>query len=179
MVTKNATIEYILFAHRDALGNDFERYHNHVYRVFNFALLMGKDTLTDNDTEALAIAAGFHDIGIWTHNTFDYLQPSMELAEKFLVDTGKEQLGEEVSLIIDQHHKIGPYYGPYAETVETFRKADWLDVSLSAFAFGISRTQIREINAAFPYSGFHRFLVAQSFKNFVKHPSNPLPMFKR
>ena len=37
----------------------------------------------------MAIAAAFHDIGIWTAGTFDYLEPSVRVAAAYLTGTGR------------------------------------------------------------------------------------------
>jgi putative acetyltransferase len=62
--------------HREALGHDLPAYENHVVRVLRFVAALGGEL-----SEPLVVAAAFHDLGIWTARTFDYLEPSVELAE--------------------------------------------------------------------------------------------------
>jgi hypothetical protein len=59
-----ATLDTILQAHATALGRDFTAYRNHAYRVANFCLALAPDRAMQ--IEKVAIAAAFHDLGIWT-----------------------------------------------------------------------------------------------------------------
>src|SRR5215813_91842 len=52
------TVETLLNQWQPALGKDYLPYHNHVYRVFNFAGRLAD--ATEEDREKLAIAAAFH-----------------------------------------------------------------------------------------------------------------------
>jgi hypothetical protein len=63
--------------------------------------------------------------------------------------------------------------------VETFRKADWIDVTLGLFTYGFDKKTISTYRKSLPDLGFHLFLVKQITKNLLKHPLNPLPMFTR
>lgn len=172
----NPIIEKILEAHRNLLKDDYKRYQNHVYRVFHLCLKL--DMQTDN-TDKYAIASAFHDIAIWTHNTFDYLQPSINQARDYLDLAGKPEWKDEISSMIDMHHKISRYFGPYEKTVETFRRADWIDVTKGGMNFNINKKEITELQLKFPLLHFHRFLLLQTVKNFFKNPLNPLPMFRK
>lgn len=169
-------IEELLLQFKQALDADYERYRNHVYRVFLNCILL--DTAEDNE-EKYAIAAVFHDIGIWTNHTFDYLQPSIEQLKIYLNSKEKQAWEEEISEMIYWHHKISRHMKPYEITVETFRKADWIDVSLGFLGFGADKKRIKEYKKHFPNRGFHLFLVRQTLKNFIKHPLNPIPVFKK
>ncbi|WP_346316113.1 HD domain-containing protein [Chitinophaga sp. YIM B06452] len=169
-------IEMLLQRYRDALGRDYDRYKHHVYRVFYNCLL-----LDDENTHAMkyAIAAAFHDIGIWTDHTFDYLHPSIKQVKQYLREAGRTEITEEIAAMISWHHKISPYKGVYENSVEIFRKADWIDVSLGALSFGANRESINENRRKFPNRGFHWFLVRQTVKNFFRHPLNPVPVFRK
>lgn len=172
----NILIDQILDTYRTELGGDFVKYRNHACRVYVLCTL-----LHDNkqDHEKFAIAAAFHDLGIWVNHTFDYLEPSISLANGWLIQHEKADLSTEISLMIDTHHKMSRYAEQFESTVEVFRKADWIDLSLGALKFGLSRRQFTALARQFPTKGFHRFLIKQTFQNFVKHPLRPLPMFKR
>ena len=161
--------------YKDSIGIDFLKYKNHVSRVFYNCLLMDKDPLNE---EKYAIAAVFHDIGIWTDHTIDYLDPSIEQAKSFLTKTGKKEWTEEISLMIYWHHKPRRYIGNHEETVENFRKADWIDVTFGFRKFGLGRKQLKSISKRFPNLGFHAFLLRKITRNFLIHPLRPLPMFK-
>jgi len=175
IVKRHPIIEALFASYLDVLGSDTEKYKNHVYRIFNYSLYLSNNA----EEEKYAIAAFFHDIGIWTNHTFDYLQPSIALAKEYLIQSGKENWSEEIILMIDQHHKISSYKGNFESTTEIFRKADWADVSLGLIHFEIQATFIQQAKTQFPYKGFHFFLVKLFFKNLLRHPLKPLPMFKR
>ena len=172
----NPLIEDLLQKFQSAIGSDYDKYRNHVYRVFLNCLLL--DTTKDNE-DKYAIAAVFHDIGIWTNHTFDYLAPSIEQAKIYLNETGREDWIEEIMFMIGNHHKLSSYKDDYFKTVETFRQADWIDVSFGILRFGIDKQSIQLNKQKFPTSGFHRFLIKATTKNFLKHPANPLPMFRK
>ncbi|MDB5226858.1 MAG: hypothetical protein JWN78_1051 [Bacteroidota bacterium] len=168
-------IEEIFSSYEKILGEDLEKYKNHVYRVFNYCLFLGDKT----DEEKYAVAGVFHDLGIWTNDTFDYLQPSIALATKYLTQHNKEKDAEEISLMIDHHHKITSYKNKFENTVEIFRKADWTDVSMSVIHFEIPKSFIADVEKQFPYKAFHMKLVKLFLSNFTQHPIKPLPMFKK
>jgi len=176
MKNSNAIIDGLLEKFRPVIGEDFNKYRNHVYRVFLNCLLIDGDNANE---EKYAIAAVFHDIGIWTDHTIDYLAPSIEQAKIYLTESGKQELIDEVSLMIHWHHKTSKYQGANEQSVESFRKADWIDVSLALLTFGADKKQLAENKQEFPNLGFHLFLIKATTKNFFKHPLNPLPMFTR
>jgi HD superfamily phosphodiesterase len=53
-----------------------------VYRVVNLCLAIVGDSRAE--LEKIAVAAVFHDLGIWTNHTFDYIAPSVTLAREHL-----------------------------------------------------------------------------------------------
>lgn len=160
---------------RDLLGQDFDAYRNHCYRVFNYAVLMADPD--EQTLHKLAIAIYFHDIGIWTDHTFDYLEPSARRARDYLAGEGLEDWSEEITAMITEHHKVGMTCGQ-GPLVELFRRADWIDVSLGLLRFGIPRQTLREISTAFPNEGFHKRLVSFTLRQLRRSPLRPLPMFK-
>ncbi len=50
--------------------------------------------------QADAVAAVFHDLGIWTNGTFDYLAPSIALARDYLVASAREDWTDEIEEMI-------------------------------------------------------------------------------
>lgn len=175
IVQQHPIIEALFALYKDAIGNDYEKYRNHVYRIFNYALYLSKN----EEAEKYAIAAFFHDVAIWTHHTFDYLQPSIDLANAYLAKSNKTYWSEEIALMIDNHHKTTAYKGSFEITVNIFRKADWTDVSLDFMRFEIPAEIIKEAKKQFPYKNFHFFLARLFYKNLFQHPLKPLPMFKK
>lgn len=166
-------VEDLMLKFETIMGVDYDRYKNHVYRVFLNCRLIDNEK---NNEEKYAIAAVFHDIGLWTHHTFDYLNPSIDLARIYLRET--QNWTSEISLMIYWHHKMSTYLGKHQEIVESFRKADWIDVSLGLLSFGNNRKQIIENRKQFPNLGFHKFLIKRTIRHFLAHPLKPLPMFK-
>ncbi len=176
MLQKNKIIEDLFLQFKPTIGEDYGRYKNHVYRVFYNCILIDSDS---NHSDKYAIAAVFHDIGIWTNHTFDYLQPSIAQAKKYLIEIGKQNWSDEIALMIYWHHKMSSYKGDYETSVENFRKADWIDVSFGLMNFGSDKQKIKQTRQQFPNLGFHWFLIKATLKNLFVHPSDPLPMFKK
>ena len=105
--------------------------------------------------EKLAIAAAFHDMGIWTDGTFDYLPPSVRLASAYLVGAGRTEWIAEISEMILEHHKISRYRDAPGGLVEPFRRSDRVDVRRGLVTFGLSRRRLRELFSMWPSAGFH------------------------
>jgi HD superfamily phosphodiesterase len=68
LLTSLPSIEEVLDDHASELGHDFIAYRNHVYRVVNLCLAIAGDSSVE--LEKIAVATVFHDLGIWTNNTF-------------------------------------------------------------------------------------------------------------
>ena len=176
MLTRLALFEGLLEQHAPAIGKDVAAYRNHCYRVVNFAhALAGGDP---DQLDKLAIAAAFHDIGIWTHGTFDYLPPSEEQARAWLARHGHPEWADEIAAMIAEHHKITACAPHRTALVEAFRQADWIDVSAGLLRHGLPRSFIREVQAAFPDAGFHLRLLQLSLRRALRHPLSPLPMMR-
>ena len=176
MITQFGVLDEILSAHAGALGDDFVPYQNHVYRVVNLCVRL--HSAGGDELRRLAIVAAFHDLGIWTAGTFDYLGPSMALAKTYLTRSGQREWVAEVNEVIFEHHKILPYRGAAQPLVESFRKADWIDVTRGLLTFGIPRPFIAELYQAWPSKGFHRRLVQLAAQRFRSNPWSPLPMVR-
>jgi hypothetical protein len=170
------TVDGLMLPFKEVIGPDYEKYQNHVCRVVGNCLLLDKDPA---NFMKYSIAGVFHDIGIWTNNTIDYLAPSILVADKYLADENFLPLSEEIKQMIYWHHKTTTYKGVYQDTVNNFRKADWMDVSLGLLAFDADRSSAGAYRKQFPNRGFHLFLLGKICKNLVRHPLNPLPMFTK
>lgn len=170
------TIDALLDAHAAEIGRDMTLYRHHAYRVANLALFLAG---TGGDTvEKVAIAAALHDIGIWTERTFDYLDPSERVATAHLARTGRTAWTAEVVAMIAWHHKATPCREYPMWLVEPFRRADWIDVTRGAFAFGVPRRWIADLYRRWPGAGFHRRLVRLTLERARRHPLSPLPMLR-
>jgi hypothetical protein len=176
MLKEIATLDELLTAHAGALGRDFTAYRNHTYRVVN--LCAAQHPVGPEHLERLAIAAAFHDLGIWTDGTFDYLPPSVRLAETYLARIGRAAWAPEIAAMILDHHKLSPHRGDPQWLVEPFRRADWVDVSRGLITFGLPRALLREIASTWPSAGFHKRLVQLELTRLCTHPWNPLPMLR-
>jgi hypothetical protein len=188
-------IDEILGLFRGLLGSDFEGYRNHVQRMTHacFALADAGEPgaqhrregegsrpeaaiLTDSEREKIVIAASFHDIGLWTAGTFDYIEPSIAAAREHLTLVRRAPWIREVETMIAEHHKLRAYRG--GGLIELFRRGDLVDFSLGVVRFGLSRRWIRAVKARYPNAGFHRGLVRRALRWGVRHPLNPAPMAK-
>src|SRR5262245_28325769 len=96
LLTRIPTIDDVLNDHAMALRDDFIAYRNHVYRIVNLCVAI----VGQSELERIAIAAVFHDLGIWTNGTFDYIAPSIALAHDYLVDRGREEWTAEIEQMI-------------------------------------------------------------------------------
>ena len=176
MLTALPTLDALLAAHAGSLGEDATRYRHHAYRVANFYWLLAPG---DADAlEKLSIAVAFHDLGIWTAGTFDYLPPSRVLARDYLHQRGKAAWMVDVDAMIECHHKVMRTPVGTSPAVEAFRRADWIDVSLGVRRFGLARRAVRDVMAAFPDAGFHRRLAELTLARLRHHPLDPLPMMR-
>jgi hypothetical protein len=132
----------------------------------------------DAALEKVAIAAAFHDLGIWTAHTFDYLPPSIALACNHLDCAGLGLWRDTVAGMIREHHKIRRFEGTDSEFIEPFRRADWIDVSLGVLTFGLQRAKVHEIRTRWPNAGFHQRLAQLTLKRLRTHPLRPIPVLK-
>lgn len=174
LVDRLPTLDSILARWRVDLGGDFTAYRNHCYRVANFCLALGDDGAETRDK--LSIAVAFHDLGIWSAHTYDYLAPSRALARAWLEETSRVEWCGEIEAMIELHHKIRSAPSTSGRLVERFRQADWIDVSRGVLRFGSPSRDVARVLAVFPNAGFHRLLAALTLWRMKTHPFNPLPM---
>ena len=80
-VTNHPLIEQILSSWKEQIGDIYQGYRGHVYRMFNCCLAL--KPCTDDEKTKLAIAAAFHDIGLWSDHTVAYRDPAYPLVEIF------------------------------------------------------------------------------------------------
>jgi hypothetical protein len=176
MLTRLALLDDLLQKHAPAIGADMAPYRNHCYRLVNFSNALA--TGDPDQLEKLSIAAAFHDLGIWTHATFDYLPPSEQLARAWLPAAQRADWADEIAAMISEHHKITACAPHRTALTEAFRQADWIDVSAGVLRHGLPRAFIRQVQAAFPDAGFHLRLLQLSGRRALRHPFSPLPMMR-
>jgi hypothetical protein len=168
--TEIPLIDKILSEHPGNLAG----YRNHVYRMVNFCFAQG--ALDSEQREKIVIAGCFHDLGIWSADTFDYLPPSIALANAYLERTGRQTWTPEISMMIDLHHRVRKVEGD--PLIETFRKGDLVDFSLGLFRCGVERQFVRDVKRHFPNLGFHKQLFSRACRWTARHPLNPIPVLK-
>lgn len=172
-------VDEILDEWKPTIGEAFEGYKNHVYRMLHCCMAIYP--CSENDLKKLCIAASFHDIGVWSANTVDYLPPSIAEAEKYLEKNKLQDWQEEISLLIELHHKVSPIGSELAKKyplLEPFRRADLADVSLGFISGGVPKELMCALKRNFPNAGFHKVLKRLGVSWFKKHPFS-LPPFLR
>jgi hypothetical protein len=174
LLTRIPIIDDVLNDHAPALRDDFVAYRNHVYRIVNLSVAM----VGASELEKIAVAAVFHDLGIWANGTFDYIPPSIALAHDYLVARAREDWAAEIEGMIADHHKITRSTAGSDSLVEAFRRADWIDVTRGLRGFGIPRPFVARLFATWPDAGFHWRLLTLTLDRFRSHPLTPLPMVK-
>lgn len=177
LIAEQPDIERAMLLYQIPMGKDLNAYKNHVYRMYNYAAWYVN--YDEAELRKLAIAAAFHDMGIWTHSTFDYLGPSEQTAMQYLKRFELPEIWNmEVALIIERHHQLLKYEGLYRKNVEAFRKADLADLSKGLVRGKLPFAAIEQAVEAFPYQGFHGLLIKLTLLEFLQNPLNPLPMVK-
>jgi hypothetical protein len=169
-------LEAILDAWKSQLGDDDLAYKNHVYRMVHFCFAL-RDC-SEEERQKIVIAGCFHDLGIWSDGTIDYLPPSVALAQAYLKQHGLEGWNQEISAMIDLHHQLREVRDERFSLVEVFRRADLVDVSLGLMRAGIPRDVFKAVKAQFPNAGFHKRLMQLAGGWFRQHPLSPPPFVK-
>ena len=134
--------------------------------------------LSDEQRQKIIIASAHHDIGLWSEGTVDYLPPSIVEAKKYCQQHQLQHWGEEIALLISEHHKLKPYTDERFPLVETFRRADLIDFSLGLIRQGLPKPLIQQVQKAFPNNGFHKFLLKGAWAWFKHHPLTLPPFMK-
>lgn len=169
-------LEEILDKWKGEIGKDYAGYKNHVYRMVNFCFAQGN--FKTEEREKIIIAGCFHDLGIWSGETFDYLPPSVNSAKNYLQENNLENWTSEIELMIDQHHKLSKYKDLENPLVEVFRRGDLVDFSLGLVRCGLPKDYVNSVRKHFPNAGFHKCLLRLAGNWVFKHPLNPIPVLK-
>lgn len=165
VLTSDPTLDSVLERHSKVIGSDAQAYRNHCLRVLSYTRFFltrdygfGEKELADA-AATLSYGLAYHDIGLWTDNTLDYLQPSADRARKELAGVKGIDV-DTVAAIITEHHKVTPWEGKNAALVNAMRRGDWVDASLGVVRQGMPSGNIASANAALPNAGFHACLQA-------------------
>ena len=148
LLTRLPVVDAVLDAHAGALGRDLTAYRHHVYRVVNLAAQFGS---RDREwLEQAEVAGAFHDLGIWTAGTFDYLEPSVALARPTspgpVARRGPPRSCKRFAITT----RSPALRGPAGALAEPFRRADWTDVTLGWRRFGLPASVYAAIRARWP-----------------------------
>lgn len=169
-------VDDILDAWRPSLGEAYQAYRNHAQRVLALTGWLGK--FDADQHRSLAIAVAFHDLGIWSDGTLDYLEPSVTRANAWLAEQGESERADAVAAIIRNHHRVRGCRDEHAALTDPFRRADLADVSFGLIRAGLPRADYRALVRELPYHRFHRRLMRLFGAHIVRHPLRPAPMFK-
>lgn len=172
----HALLDELLEPWRSLIAEDFDGYRNHCQRMLSFCFALR--ACSEEEQTKVAIAACFHDIGLWTENTLDYLEPSVVPALQCLDERGLGAWSDDIRLMITEHHRLRAVRDSRYPLVEAFRQADLVDFSLGLVKCGLSPSKVREVQQQFPNAGFHKGLLHKAGAWFVRHPFNPAPMMK-
>lgn len=176
MIDSSSELEALLDDWRAQLGRDYPAYRNHLYRLLN--LVHARLRLDAAQQHDLAVACVFHDLGIWSDDTFDYLSPSRARALQHCAANDANARPQRIADLIEWHHKLTPFRGPDAVLVNAFRRADWYEVVCGLFGRWSWRAQRRAIYRRFPTTGFHGVLLRLGWRRLRTHPLSPLPMLR-
>ena len=174
--TNDPLIEEILLGWQHQIREDYDGYHGHVYRVYNFCLAL--HDCSDEEKKKIAIAACHHDIGLWSDHTVDYIEPSVSQVKQYLSQHELGKWSEEIELMVEFHHKVRSYKDERYPLVEIFRKGDLVDFSLGIIKCGVPKKYIKSVKKTIPNAGFHKFLMKGAKEWFAKHPLSPPPFIK-
>jgi hypothetical protein len=175
-IQRHPLIDEVLDEWAPRLGLARAGYGGHAQRIYNLARqLLGSER---HDTE-LALASAFHDLGIWSDDTFDYIEPSVQRALEH-IRLRRLALSEElVAELIAQHHRLRRVRSGLApEVVDAFRRADLVDVVAGGWRAGVDPAFTKDLVAVFPYAGFHGTLLQTALRWILRHPLRPLPMLR-
>ncbi|KAA8491444.1 hypothetical protein FVE85_2459 [Porphyridium purpureum] len=164
-------VEQFLAPKQGVIGDDYEGYRNHVYRVLSLTMHCLNDTEKEEFGSAVQVALAFHDMALWTDQQLNYLEPSWLRAQQELAgsaageedqsELAKSWSEEEMQVIRDTimyHHKVTPFDGPNSGVVNCARRSDWVDASFGIVHQGFAYKNIRKVMDAIPEAGFHKTL---------------------
>lgn len=169
-------IDQILQQYQLELGEQQQAYLNHCCRMAQCAIWLSHATAEQQ--QKIAIAAAFHDLGLWTQQTLDYLPPSEQLAIDYLKQNQRDSWQAEIVFMIRQHHQLRANQYAQYPLVEAFRKADLVDVSMGLCRFGITKQAYQALVKNYPVAGFYAFLMRSGLRWAIRHPMNIAPFMR-
>lgn len=183
LLVSHDLIEEMLEPHRIALGTWHDVARNHAYRMLNLGCHFAPPQPYRD--ERLAIVAALHDLpalldiaSTGSAELGTYVPRATKLASDVVTVAGHPEWADEVRLMIENHHKIRPYRTAGGVLVEATRRADWVDASFGRLRFGLEKSYVDELEAAFPMNEGVRRAMKVIFRYAVRHPRRPLPMMR-
>ncbi len=169
-----------LAALRDASGETDGPMERHCVRNFLLCEKLAARHNANLDREVVLCAAFLHDIGVYDSVTHGgvYTEEGAELAHQMALEAGWDE--RRARLCADAcayHHSVRSKWELGAE-VETMRLADRIEVSGGLFRSGLTRDELREVNAAAPRDGFYRGLAHVVWPMLRKRPLTLPRIFK-
>jgi hypothetical protein len=149
-----------LRALREASGETDGVMERHCVRCFLLCEKLAELEGLELDREVALCAAFLHDIGVYDSVTHGgvYTEEGAEVARELALDAGWDE--RRAALCADAcayHHSVRSKR-EYGFEAEAMRLADRIEVSGGLFRSGLTREEIREVNAAAPRDGFYRGL---------------------
>ena len=156
IVDQSPRVDALLEPYRIVLGAAYAPYRGHILRVLTYALHILDEER--HDRKAIEVALVFHDLSAFIGRSMRYLEPSVELALEANRVKGWGYEPELLNAIILYHHKVTPYRGIHAPTVNAVRRADWIEVTQGRMRMGLPEDCIEKVNQAIPQVGFSDLL---------------------
>ncbi len=169
-----------LTALREASGETDGVMERHCVRCFLLCERLATLHNADLDREVALCAAFLHDIGLYDSVTEGgvYTDEGAALAREIALEAGWDE--RRAQLCADAcayHHSVRSKWELGAE-VETLRLADRIEVSGGLIRSGLSRAQLREVNAEAPRDGFYGGLLHVVWPVLRKRPLTLPRVFK-
>jgi hypothetical protein len=150
-----------LGALREATGEVDGVMERHCARCFLLCEQLAALHGAELDREVALCAAFLHDIGLYESVSSGgvYTDEGAELARRMGLEAGWDERRAQLSAdACANHHSVRSKWELGAE-VETLRLADRIEVSGGLIRSGLTRDQLRQVNAVAPRDGFYRGLI--------------------
>lgn len=174
LIRAHPIIDEVLETNRAAIGRLHPMWRLHSYRMLNICV----NACPQEPVDKFAVAIAFHDLPAAIDGDLRYLDRAAALARTWLTGHHLTEWVPEVAAMIANHHKIRPYTGPHAQTVDAFRRADWIDASLGHWSGGQDKALVARINRELPVDELRRAIPRIVLPYAIRHPLKPLPMLR-
>lgn len=169
-----------LMALRDAAGEGDGVMERHCVRCFLLCEKLAARHHADIDREVVLCAALLHDIGVYDSITHGgvYTEEGAEVAERLALEAGwNDRRAALCAAACRYHHSVRSKW-EFGPEVETMRLADRIEVTGGLVRSGLSREEVREVNAAASRAGFYRGLARVVWPVLRRRPLTLPAVFK-